>query len=68
MLDLAKVYGVPLEGISAEDTAAELLQRQLGKSLVVGDRARFGNLRLTIRQMNGNQIEVIGLKLHDKAQ
>jgi cell volume regulation protein A len=68
LLDLAKVYGVPLEGISAEDTAAELLQRQLGKSLVVGDRARFGNLRLTIRQMNGNQIEVIGLKLHDKAQ
>ncbi|WP_367998529.1 potassium/proton antiporter [Neptunomonas phycophila] len=68
LLDLAKVYGVPLEGISAEDTAADLLQRQLGKSLVVGDRARFGNLRLTIRQMNGNQIEVIGLKLHDKAQ
>ncbi|MCW4630767.1 MULTISPECIES: potassium/proton antiporter [Marinomonas] len=66
LIDLAKVYGVPLEGIAPEDTAAELLQRQLGKHLVVGDRVRFGNIRLTIRQMDGNQIEIIGLKLQDK--
>jgi potassium/hydrogen antiporter len=67
LIDLAKVYGVPLEGIAPEDTAAELLQRQLGKHLVVGDRVRFGNIRLTIRQMDGNQIEIIGLKLQDKS-
>ena len=66
LIDLAKVYGVPLDGIAPEDTAAELLQRQLGKHLVVGDRVRFGNIRLTIRQMDGNQIEIIGLKLQDK--
>jgi len=67
LIDLAKVYGVPLEGIAPEDTAAELLQRQLGKHLVVGDRVRFGNIRLTIRQMDGSQIEIIGLKLQDKS-
>ncbi len=66
LLDLAKVYGVPIEGIEETDTAAALLQRQLGKHLVVGDRVRFGNIRLTIRQMNGSQIEIIGLKLQDK--
>jgi len=66
LIDLAKVYGVPLDGIAPEDTAAELLQRQLGKHLVVGDRVRFGNIRLTIRQMDGNDIEIIGLKLQDK--
>ncbi|UDV01898.1 potassium/proton antiporter [Marinomonas profundi] len=66
LIDLAKVYGVPLDGIDPEDTAAKLLQRQLGKHLVVGDRVRFGNIRLTIRQMDGNQIEIIGLKLQDK--
>ncbi|WOD09196.1 transporter associated domain-containing protein [Marinomonas sp. GJ51-6] len=60
------MYGVSLEGISEGDTAAELVKQQLGKSLVVGDRARFGNLRLTIREMKGNQIEVIGLKLQNK--
>ncbi|ETX12445.1 potassium:proton antiporter [Marinomonas ushuaiensis DSM 15871] len=66
LLDLAKVYGVSIEGIGEDDTAAELLQKQYGKSLVVGDRASFGNLRLTIREMKGNQIEVIGLKLQNK--
>lgn len=66
LVDLAKVYGVPLDGLSVEDTAAALLQRELGKHLVVGDRVRFGNIRLTIRQMHGDQIEIIGLKLKDK--
>lgn len=66
LLDLAQVYGVSIDGIDKEDTAAGLLQKRLGKSLVVGDRVRFGNLRLTIREMDGNQIEVIGLKLQNK--
>ena len=66
LVDLAKAYGVPLEGLSTDDTASDLLQRKLGKHLVVGDRVRFGNIRLTIRQMHGDQIEIIGLKLKDK--
>lgn len=66
LVDLAKAYGVPLDGLSADDTASDLLQRKLGKHLVVGDRVRFGNIRLTIRQMHGDQIEIIGLKLKDK--
>jgi cell volume regulation protein A len=66
LLDLAKAYGVSIDGINEADTAAELLQNQLGKLLVVGDRIRFGNLRLTIRQMKGNEIEMIGLKLQNK--
>ncbi|MBD5770924.1 potassium/proton antiporter [Marinomonas colpomeniae] len=66
LLDLAKAYGVSIDGINEADTAAELLQNQLGKLLVVGDRVRFGNLRLTIRQMKGNEIEMIGLKLQNK--
>ncbi|MCB5161193.1 potassium/proton antiporter [Marinomonas algarum] len=67
LIDLAKVYGVPLDDLDPAETAAELLQRKLGKSVVVGDRVRFGNLRLTVRQMNGNQIESIGLKLQSKS-
>jgi cell volume regulation protein A len=66
LLDLAKVYGVSIEGINDTDTVTGLIHQQLGKSLVVGDRARFGNLRLTIRQMKGDQIEMIGLKLQNK--
>lgn len=66
LVDLAKVYGVPLDGLDAADTASALLQRERGRHLVVGDRVRFGNIRLTIRQMNGDQIEIIGLKLQDK--
>lgn len=66
LVDLAKAYGVSLDGLSTDDTASDLLQRKLGKHLVVGDRVRFGNIRLTIRQMHGDQIEIIGLKLKDK--
>ncbi|WP_328797729.1 potassium/proton antiporter [Marinomonas vulgaris] len=66
LIDLAKVYGVPLDGVDPQETAAQLLQRQLGKNVVVGDRVRFGNIRLTVRQMDGNQIESIGLKLQSK--
>ena len=57
---------MPLDGIDAEDPAVALLQRQLGQHLVVGDRVRFGNIRLTIRQMDGNRVESIGLKLLNK--
>ncbi|MFQ3186464.1 MAG: cell volume regulation protein A [Marinomonas primoryensis] len=55
-----------IKGTKETDTALVPVPRQLGKHLVVGDRVRFGNIRLTIRHINGSQIEIIGLKLQDK--
>ncbi len=67
LLDLAKAYGVPIDGLDPQDTAEQLLQRQIGKTLVVGDRVRFGSLRLTVREMKEGKVEAIGLKLQDKS-
>ena len=63
LLVLAQTYGVDSQDIDDQETAADLLKRQLGRQVVVGDRVRFGKLRLTIRQMDGADITVVGIKL-----
>lgn len=63
LLVLAQTYGVDVEGIEDNETAADFIKRQLGRQVVVGDRVRFGKLRLTIRQMEDADITVIGIKL-----
>jgi cell volume regulation protein A len=61
--DLVKSYGVAAEPAEQLMTVAELLKHRLGKHAVEGDRVRIGGLRLTIRQMIGDDIQAIGLKL-----
>ncbi len=64
--DLVKSYGIPADPAEQSMTVAELLQQRLGKHAVEGDRIRLGGLRLTIRQMDGDAIQAIGLKLGSK--
>ncbi|MEX1213480.1 potassium/proton antiporter [Saccharospirillum sp.] len=61
--DLVKSYGIAMAPAEQRLTVAELLQQRLGKHPVEGDRIRLGGLRLTIRQMDGDTILAIGLKL-----
>ncbi len=64
--DLMKSYGIEAEPGEQSMSVAELLQQRLGKHAVEGDRIRLGGLRLTIRQMEGDAIQAIGLKLGSK--
>lgn len=61
--DLISSYGIQVDASETDLSLAELLSRRLGKHPVVGDRIRLGPLRLTIRQMDGDNILAIGLKL-----
>ncbi len=61
--DLIATYGVQVEEAELAFSLSGLLLSRLGKHPVVGDRIRLGPLRLTIRQMDGDAIVAIGLKL-----
>lgn len=61
--DLISTYGVPVDDTELDLSLAGLLSYRLGKHPVVGDRIHLGPLRLTIRQMDGDTILAIGLKL-----
>jgi len=61
--DLISSYGIRVDDAEVSLSLAGLLSRRLGKHPVVGDRIRLGPLRLTIRQMEGDDILAIGLKL-----
>lgn len=61
--DLASAYGLVVAEDEAELSVDALLHRRLGKHPVVGDRIRINSIRLTIRQMSGDRVETVGLKL-----
>jgi len=70
-IDLAKFYGVSqLKRYWETDTAAALKQRQLGKPscvVVIGCVSVKIFVLNNKNRLNGSQIEIIGLKLQDKA-
>jgi len=63
LTDLASAYGLTIDDTERQLSVAGLLHQRLGRHPVVGDRTRLGAVRLTIRQMTGDRIETVGLKL-----
>lgn len=61
--DLEFAYGV---SIKESGTVESFLKARLGEHPVVGDRIKVGGLRLTVRRMEGDNIILIGLKVHLK--
>jgi len=61
--DVAKVYGLnlsdELRGLSLDSAFKQLLH----KPPVIGDSVELGHVRLTIREMDGPTILIVGLKL-----
>ncbi|MGF1645240.1 MAG: potassium/proton antiporter [Thiotrichales bacterium] len=61
--DLGQAYGValpdPLHGLTLDAA----IKRILPNPPVVGDSVQFGKLRLTVREMDGANIVLVGLKL-----
>lgn len=60
---LATAYGVTVAEEMRDISVGDLLRKRLGRGVVVGDRVTVGPLRLTVRSMQGNEIQTIGLKL-----
>jgi cell volume regulation protein A len=74
--DLALLYGLPIErlaktgpsGPDLSETLGDLLHRQLGKRLVVGDRADLGDVELVVREVQDGRVHSVGLELENRQQ
>ena len=61
--DVAKFYDIAVAPTDAALTLEQYLRRALRKRPVPGDGATLGRLRLTVREMDGDRITKVGLKL-----
>jgi cell volume regulation protein A len=61
--DVAAVYGIELPAEHAHKTLAEYLDERTHGRVVVGDRAPLGNALLVVREVDGDKVLRVGLKL-----
>lgn len=62
MRELSLLYGLPVEAVDYEMTAAEWLVRELGHAPGIGDRAALGEVELIVRALDwDDRISEIGL-------
>ena len=60
--DLAGMYDIELPDAACDVTAGEWLHQRFGRP-VVGDRVRLGQVELVVREMTGDRVSRVGLKL-----
>ena len=61
--DVAAVYGIEMPAGQADKTLAQYLDERTHGRVVVGDRAPLGNALLVVREVQGDQVLRVGLKL-----
>lgn len=60
---LAATYDLPLAEDERGGSIGELLGKRIGRRPVVGDRVAIGSMELTVREMDGNRVTSVGLKI-----
>lgn len=60
---VAMAYGVPVPEVECGKTLEDFVRCRLKAAPVVGDTVDLGRIRLVIREMEGNRITRVGLKL-----
>ena len=63
MADLTLLYGLDLDPEAAAGTLEDYLNRRFDPP-VVGDRARLGRVEFVVREMRGQRIAKVGLRLN----
>ncbi|MEK8089424.1 potassium/proton antiporter [Thermithiobacillus plumbiphilus] len=61
--DLAGLYNLPVDPQQADCSLAEFIDGQLHTRPVVGDAVTLGPVSLVVKEMEGNQIKRVGLRL-----
>lgn len=62
MMELARMYGLNLNPTETADTLERYLKRRFDRP-VVGDRVRLGSIEFVVREMRGECIVKVGMKL-----
>lgn len=63
LVDLAQLYGFETPANAADMTVAEFIKRQFHGKPVVGDRVPLSSVQLVVREVTGDKISTVGLKL-----
>ncbi|MFZ5474536.1 MAG: transporter associated domain-containing protein, partial [Pseudomonadota bacterium] len=63
MASVAELYGLPLPEGAAQMSLADFLAARLNGVPVAGDRYRLGNLEFVVREVEGQRITRIGLRI-----
>jgi cell volume regulation protein A len=58
------LYFFQVDQAHREETVAQFIVKQFHGKPVVGDWVRFGPVKFIVREMKGDQISSVGLKLH----
>ena len=61
LVRLARFYGLSIPEGQNETSLADFVRARLPSNPTLGDRIRFGDIELVIRDMNGEHITRIGL-------
>jgi cell volume regulation protein A len=64
LTDLGMLYFFQVDQAHREETVAQFIVKQFHGKPVVGDWVRFGPVKFIVREMKGDQISSVGLKLH----
>jgi cell volume regulation protein A len=63
LIELAEVYRLDIKSSIQEMTVAEFIAKQFHGKPVVGDRVMLGSVQLVVRELVGDKIGAVGLKL-----
>ncbi|WP_019530054.1 potassium/proton antiporter [Dasania marina] len=61
--EIAQAYGFEVDAANAELTVKDYLLKKFHGKPVLGDNAKLGPVKLIVREIKGNNIESVGLKL-----
>jgi cell volume regulation protein A len=62
LAEIARLYGLPLNPAEVTGTLEQYLKRRFDQP-VVGDRVRLGSVEFVVREMRGERIVKVGMKL-----
>jgi cell volume regulation protein A len=62
LAEIARLYGLPLNPAEVTGTLEHYLKRRFDQP-VVGDRVRLGSVEFVVREMRGERIVKVGMKL-----
>jgi cell volume regulation protein A len=65
---LAALYGLPAPADAADSTIAEFFRERMSEHPVVGDRLPLGGSALIVRELDGDRVTQVGLRLEAPAR
>ena len=63
MVEIARAYGASVPPLAKDLTLAEFLAHRFHERCVIGDRVLLGPMELVVREMDGNIVSKVGVRI-----